>query len=231
MLLDDAKGVTEALNEKAYGVGLVAKGMRFLLYCMIMGSTSGKYQILFGQSNLTDKRRRAKEIFYEPLLTFFENEDDVEAAELPDPQVNLPDGIHILTLKKIPNMYDMYDDDLILLRLEHIYSKGNVMQIFSNLQCQCVHKKRIFYLLQQPGKRSFFVDTLYMSSFNFHIDDLGVPVDVSPKLIFNGLGWTFNWYRETNLAGNVFTGTELVHETITLQPLEIKTLVLKISNL
>ena len=26
LLLDDAKGVTEALNEKAYGVGLVAKG-------------------------------------------------------------------------------------------------------------------------------------------------------------------------------------------------------------
>ena len=140
LLLDDAKGVTEALNEKAYGVGLVAKGMRFLLYCIIMGSTSGKYQILFGQSNLTDKRRRAKEIFYEPLLTFFENEDDVEAAELPDPQVNLPDGIHILTLKKIPNMYDMYDDDLILLRLEHIYSKGNA-NIFQFTVPVCPQKK------------------------------------------------------------------------------------------
>lgn len=76
--------------------------------------------------NLTLKRRLAKETFYEPLLTFFENEGDVELAELPDPQVNLPDGIHILTLKKVSNMNS--DEGLILLRLENIYSNGK-MQI------------------------------------------------------------------------------------------------------
>ena len=67
----------------------------------------------------------AKEIFYEPLLTFFENEEDAKAAELPDPHVNLPEGIHILTLKKISNMDS--DEGLILLRLENIYSQGNAI--------------------------------------------------------------------------------------------------------
>ena len=83
----------------------------------------GKYEIVFGPQNMTDKRRRAKEVFYEPLLTFFENEDDMEAAELPDLNVNLPEGIHMLTLKKISSMDSQ--ESLILLRLEHIYSLGN----------------------------------------------------------------------------------------------------------
>ena len=56
-------------------------------------------------------------------MTFFENEDDMEAAELPNPNVNLPDGIHILTLKKISSMDSQ--ENLILLRLENIYSLGN----------------------------------------------------------------------------------------------------------
>ena len=83
----------------------------------------GKYEIVFGPQNITDIRRRAKEVFYEPILTFFENEDDMEAAELPNPNVNLPDGIHILTLKKISSMDSQ--ENLILLRLENIYSLGN----------------------------------------------------------------------------------------------------------
>lgn len=44
LLLDDAKGVTEALNEKAYGVGLVAKGMRFLLYFTYHGISNNQLQ-------------------------------------------------------------------------------------------------------------------------------------------------------------------------------------------
>ena len=88
----------------------------------------GKYEIVFGPQNITDIRQRAKEVFYEPLLTFFENEDDMEAAELPNPNVNLPDGIHILTLKKISSMDSQ--ENLILLRLENIYSLGNEIVFF-----------------------------------------------------------------------------------------------------
>ena len=158
----------------------------------------GKYEIVFGPQNMTDKRRRAKEVFYEPLLTFFEKEDDVEAAEVPDPNVNLPDGIHILTLKKISSMDSQ--ENLILLRLENIYSLGN----------------EIFVLFSKM-------------IINFTIDDYGIPVVVSPKLIFNGL-FELIWFRETNLAGNVYhQEEETLDDTITLLPLEIKTLILKIS--
>ena len=158
----------------------------------------GKYEIVFGPQNMTDKRRRAKEVFYEPLLTFFEKEDDVEAAEVPDPNVNLPDGIHILTLKKISSMDSQ--ENLILLRLENIYSLGN----------------EIFVLFSKM-------------IINFTIDDYRIPVVVSPKLIFNGL-FELIWFRETNLAGNVYhQEEETLDDTITLLPLEIKTLILKIS--
>ena len=91
---------------------------------------------------MTDKRRLAKEIFYEPLLTFFENEEDVEAAELPDPHVNLPEGIHILTLKKISNMDS--DEGLILLRLENIYSQGN-----ANNRDHCLTESVVDYKVVQ----------------------------------------------------------------------------------
>ena len=74
--------------------------------------------------NMTLKRRLAKEIFYQPHLTFFENGEDLELAELPDLQINLPEGIHILTLKKILNINS--EEKLLLLRLENIYSSGNL---------------------------------------------------------------------------------------------------------
>ena len=72
---------------------------------------------------MTHKRRRAKEVFYKPLLTFFENEDDLDDATLPDLKLNLPEAIHMLTLKKILSKDS--EGDFILLRLEHIYSIGS----------------------------------------------------------------------------------------------------------
>ena len=72
---------------------------------------------------MTHKRRRAKAVFYKPLLTFFENEDDLGVAKLPDLKLNLPDAINVLSLKKIPSKDS--EGDFILLRLEHVYSIGS----------------------------------------------------------------------------------------------------------
>lgn len=76
----------------------------------------------------------------------------------------------------------------------------------------------------------FFVFKEHYFIINCTTDDYGIPVVVSPKLIFNGL-FELIWYRETNLAGNVYQGEETLDDTITLQPLEIRTLILKISYL
>eukprot|EP00091_Calanus_sinicus_P011860 TRINITY_DN26768_c0_g1_i1.p1 TRINITY_DN26768_c0_g1~~TRINITY_DN26768_c0_g1_i1.p1 ORF type:complete len:158 (-),score=28.94 TRINITY_DN26768_c0_g1_i1:25-429(-) len=58
LLDDDSFGVGEALNEHAYGTGLVAVG---------------KHQILLGQDITKDKKEKAMEMFYEPLIVFQKN--------------------------------------------------------------------------------------------------------------------------------------------------------------
>ena len=64
-------------------------------------------------------------MYYEPFLTFHKNAEDTFTHPL---QINLPEEIHLLTLKKIESQ--LGDDDVFLiLRLEHIYSSGSLLHM------------------------------------------------------------------------------------------------------
>ena len=63
----------------------------------------------------------AKEVYYEPFLTFYKNAEDIFTHQL---QIHLPEEIHILTLKKIESQVD---ETFLILRLEHIYSSGSLL--------------------------------------------------------------------------------------------------------
>ena len=100
LLYFDSIALAEALNEKAYGEGLVVTGVT---------------QIIFGNPDSRSSKFSAKELYYQPFISFHKKEEDIRIPEL---KVNLPPEIHILTLKKLGS------EDTLLLRLEHIFSTG-----------------------------------------------------------------------------------------------------------
>ena len=106
LLFDDKFGVGEALNEESFGEGLVAVG---------------SIDIHIGRDSTIWKRKHAKEKYYQPFVTFHKNTDELTVPQL---GVQLPEEIHILTLKKVSDT----DGHKMILRLEHIYGLGKLTQ-------------------------------------------------------------------------------------------------------
>ncbi|CAG7723264.1 unnamed protein product [Allacma fusca] len=117
LLFDDAFGVGEALNEEAYGTGLVTRGKHWIVFA---GDTTGVPASIH--------RPLAQEIFMDRILAF---RDSTPADEIYLSGANvhtsetlysklsrvLPPNCHLLTLKKLAvNEY--------LIRFEHIYEKN-----------------------------------------------------------------------------------------------------------
>lgn len=108
LLDDDAFGVGEALNEVAYGEGLVAVGKHVILIDNDEESFSA------------DHRLEAMNIFHEPLIIFGNLEPGINFPQTPILSAALPDNIHILTLKSIQMSEDPFGKYLFL-QLEHIF--------------------------------------------------------------------------------------------------------------
>jgi lysosomal alpha-mannosidase len=120
LLDDDAFGVGEALNEAAFGAGLVAKGRhRWIL-------TTGDRP-----AAVEAHRAGALDMFYEPLVVFSSPETSSPPPLLPAAggggvvalAAPLPPSLHLLTLERTYPSHDPFGD-YVLLRLEHIYQAG-----------------------------------------------------------------------------------------------------------
>ncbi|KAF2364114.1 Glycosyl hydrolase family 38 C-terminal [Trinorchestia longiramus] len=105
LLDDDAFGVGEALNEVAYGIGLIARGTHWLLH-----SDAATADCDFACLH----RRLGEELFMRPLLMFQDGSDSVPApvSHLNSP---LPEQVHLMTLEP------WYSSGEFLLRLEHMF--------------------------------------------------------------------------------------------------------------
>merc|ERR1719474_1095230 len=108
LLDDDAKGVGEALNERAFGTGLVA---------------TGKHTLLLGEDITKQRKKKTMEMFYKPMLLFEESSETRNTNLIPELELNLPENVNILTLTKILQPSDP-DSTFLLLRLEHFYQVG-----------------------------------------------------------------------------------------------------------
>lgn len=114
LLYDDAFGVGEPLNETAFGEGLVARGKHYLLHNSFATSECD-----FGCLH----RTLGEELLLPPFYLFEETTVSVHAWK--ESAVNkwsglamsLPANVHLLTLEP-------WGDNLMLLRLEHMYEKG-----------------------------------------------------------------------------------------------------------
>merc|ERR1719242_2067763 len=105
LLYDDAFGVGEALNETAFGQGLVVRGKHWLQLSREKGQAARRHRL------------KAQQAFMDVILTFApiyqskppSGEFKLGTGFLRD---SLPDNIHILTLEP-------WKENQILLRLEH----------------------------------------------------------------------------------------------------------------
>lgn len=113
LLHDDAFGVGEALNETAFGKGLVARGKHYLIFSDLITPDCD-----FGCQH----RTLGEQLMLQPILSFNPSTDSTQAwknthntqwSGLKHP---LPENVHLLTLEPWLN-------GTLLLRLEHMYEK------------------------------------------------------------------------------------------------------------
>nr|BAN21200.1 lysosomal alpha-mannosidase [Riptortus pedestris] len=109
---DDAFGVGEALNETAFGEGLVARGSIWLF----AGNAEKGREVVQERSVL------APWVFISPTQLPFEHWKDTVRMEFSSLKTALPSTVQILTLEP-------WSNDKILLRLEHISTKADAVTI------------------------------------------------------------------------------------------------------
>ncbi|RXG60900.1 hypothetical protein Avbf_17080 [Armadillidium vulgare] len=132
LLHDDAFGVGEALNEQAYGVGLVARGRHLVLH-----SDSATSDCDFG----CQRRTLAEEILLQPIITFSDPSTFTTQTKS-GLNVPLPDNIHLLTLEpwsspgtwllRLENFYEVNESSLsesVDVDLESLFSEWTVSNI------------------------------------------------------------------------------------------------------
>ncbi|XP_063885164.1 lysosomal alpha-mannosidase-like isoform X4 [Scylla paramamosain] len=114
LFYDDAFGVGEPLNETQFGEGLVARGKHYLLH-----SSFASPECDFGCLH----RTLGEELLLPPLYAFEETSalahtwTNTAVNKWGGLGMNLPSNVHLLTLEP-------WGDNLLLLRLEHMYEKG-----------------------------------------------------------------------------------------------------------
>ncbi|XP_044001802.1 lysosomal alpha-mannosidase-like isoform X1 [Aphidius gifuensis] len=120
LLVDDAFGVEEALNEQAFGTGLVARGIHYL----VGGNLNNLDTIALAEKSMALKLSLRPWALFTPLnntdnFINWKNNYNMKAGGL---RKKLPKNIHILT-------YEPWKNGEILLRLEHLYEIGEATQL------------------------------------------------------------------------------------------------------
>ena len=112
LLVDDHWGVGEALNETAFGEGLVARGKHYLLFDFDKDEAFRRY------------RRLSNELYAQPLITFDASDKKNKPPVLMMPErivTELPPNVNLLTLEPIYQSNDQVHIDSFVLRFEHIF--------------------------------------------------------------------------------------------------------------
>ena len=107
LLVDDHWGVGEALNEMAYGKGLVARGKHYLLFDFDKEEANRRTRLL------------ANELYGQHLITFDDHTKKLKT--LSTTTISLPTNVNLLTLEKISQNKDPFVENLYLVRFEHLF--------------------------------------------------------------------------------------------------------------
>ncbi|XP_014487574.1 PREDICTED: lysosomal alpha-mannosidase isoform X1 [Dinoponera quadriceps] len=118
LLKDDAFGVGEALNESAYGEGLVVRGTHYLFG----GGSKNLDEFVLKEKELTLKLALHPWILGAPVTNNSEDMYSTYRTFTSGLNKLLPLNVHILTLEP-------WKDGTILLRLEHLFEAGEAQQM------------------------------------------------------------------------------------------------------
>ncbi|KAK0079162.1 hypothetical protein PV326_008900 [Microctonus aethiopoides] len=114
LLNDDAFGVGEALNEKAFGKGLVVRGTHYLIASDLNDITSAELL----EKSLTVQLALRPWIFFAAIPNISFNQlPNLYQLQTSSLRKKLPPQVHILT-------YEPWKDGKVLLRLEHLFEVG-----------------------------------------------------------------------------------------------------------
>lgn len=120
LLNDDAFGVKEALNEQAFGTGLVARGVHHL----IGGSLRNPDASALQEKSVALQLALRPWILFTPLNNYdtLANWKDNYVMQTEGLRKKLPPNVHVLT-------YEPWKDGQILMRLEHLFEIGEAAHL------------------------------------------------------------------------------------------------------
>ncbi|XP_076763477.1 lysosomal alpha-mannosidase II isoform X2 [Xylocopa sonorina] len=123
LLKDDAFGVGEALNESAFGEGLVVRGSHYV----VGGSMKNADEIALREKNLALQMLLRPWLLITPVVKSASTPANSYVTKGTGLVKSLPANVHILTLEPWKN-------DTILLRLEHIFEVGETKTLSSPVE-------------------------------------------------------------------------------------------------
>ena len=109
LLVDDHWGVGEALNEMAFGMGLVARGKHYLLFDLDKKEAHRRTRLL------------ANELYGQNLITFNWDKNHRIGSISPSSPITLQENINLLTLEPISDNKSPHIKNLYLVRFEHLF--------------------------------------------------------------------------------------------------------------
>ncbi|KAK0161282.1 hypothetical protein PV327_009769 [Microctonus hyperodae] len=200
LLNDDAFGVGEALNEKAFGKGLVVRGTQYLIVSDLNDIASAE---LLEKSSTVQLALR-------PWI-FFSSIPNIAFNELPNLyqlrtsslRKKLPPNVHILT-------YEPWKDGKVLLRLEHLFEVGQAGALSSPVEVDITdlfNDFKIVSLRETTLGANQWIES--MARLEWHIRD-------------NEDNEVNNQTDQVKIQGNTIN--------VLLKPMEIRTFVLTISK-
>lgn len=163
LLVDDGYGVGEALNEQAFGTGLVARG-KFVL--AIAGDQTGVPTSIH--------RPLGQQIFIDRILSFSNSDAAPSVGETQFTKLAqlLPPSVHVLTLEKVSG-------NEILLRLEHIYDVDEDSNLSANVNVETEDLQNIL------GFKSIRETTLGGNRYKDEVQRFSWNVGATTRLVEN----------------------------------------------
>ncbi|XP_076174533.1 lysosomal alpha-mannosidase II isoform X1 [Ptiloglossa arizonensis] len=202
LLRDDAFGVGEALNESAFGEGLVVRGTHYIFG----GSVSNLDEFMIKEKSLTLQTLLRPWTFITPMR---ENSASDNENYLPSMLKKsglakaLPPNVHILTLEP-------WKDDTVLLRLEHIFEVGETENLSKPVEINIQDLFSTFIILS--------VEETTLGGNQWLADMNRMKWEIETNDILE---------KEENSSQPVKVEEQMIN--ILLKPMEIRTFVVKIA--
>ncbi|XP_053988963.1 lysosomal alpha-mannosidase isoform X2 [Hylaeus volcanicus] len=197
LLKDDGFGVGEALNESAYGEGVVVRGSHYVFG----GSIQNLDEFVVKEKSLALETLLRPWTFFTPITTNPTNENYTFKPQGSGLAKSLPPNIHVLTLEP-------WKDGTVLLRLEHIVELGEAENLSKPVEINIQDLFKTFTILS--------VEETTLGGNEWLEDTNRLKWEIETNDVLR---------EKENIPQPVQTGEGVIN--VLLKPMEIRTFVIK----